>query len=191
MELRKNLTRLLLIASGIVYILAIIAVGNISLASPNLTKQVDESGEYVLNSDGEHIMVDAKPPEIDDFYLTIISLIGTALAIHTGKLLGIELEEDRKKPGEQEPEARKPFFQQIWDHWLVVWIRKIIKSILTFDLKLVPEVATVLYLAGLVIATVYYLIEGHSPASAEVLKTSWSSLLGIFASIWSSDVSER
>jgi xanthosine utilization system XapX-like protein len=45
-------------------------------------------------------------------------------------------------------------------------------------------VATVLYISGLVIGVIFYFIESRSPASAELLKTSWSSLLGLLAGVW-------
>ncbi len=93
MKFKQYLTRLLLIASGIVYIWAIISVGKISLSSDN-TKELIEEGEVVYDAKNNPIIVDAEPPEVDEFFLTIISLIGTALAIHTGTVLNIKLDQN-------------------------------------------------------------------------------------------------
>jgi hypothetical protein len=187
MKFKQYLTRLLLIASGIVYIWAIISVGKISLSSDN-TKELIEEGEVVYDAKNNPIIVDAEPPEVDEFFLTIISLIGTALAIHTGTVLNIKLDQNVEIFKLEENDSFLDKIKKFINNQKIIqWIWKIIKSIFTFDLKQMPEIATALYITGLVIGVYYFFREDRSPASAEILKTSWTSLLGLFAGVWSSN----
>jgi hypothetical protein len=191
MKIKDTLIRFLLIASGIIYIWAIISVGLVSVSpeNPNKVEQKDELGNIVLDSEDKTILVDADPPVIEEFFLTTISLIGTALAIHTGTILGIEIKEPSVTV-RGEPES-KGFFKKILNSNFIRWVRKILTSIIKFDLQKIPEVATVLYISGLVIGVIFYFIESRSPASAELLKTSWSSLLGLLAGVWAAESVEK
>ena len=71
------------------------------------------------------------------------------------------------------------------DSKFVQWVLKSLKALLGFDLEKIPEIATLLYLLGLLIGVYFYFREERSPASAEVLRTSWTSLLGLLAGVWS------
>jgi hypothetical protein len=191
MKIKDKLIRFLLLASGIIYFWAIISVGLISVSpeNPNKVELKDESGNVVLDSEDKPILVDADPPVIEEFFLTTISLIGTALAIHTGTILGIEIEQPTVPQGEEQPP--KGIFKKIWNSKFITWVKKIITSFIKFDLNKIPEVATVLYISGLVIGVIFYFIESRSPASAELLKTSWSSLLGLLAGVWAAKSDEE
>lgn len=193
-DMKKTLTRVLLIAGGIAYIWAIISIGNISLASPNKIEMKDDTDSIILDSEGKPVMTDAEPPKIEEFFLTIVSLIGTALAVHTGKLLGqppvVETESGKptgKEVGKESGDWLARFYQNPIVAFLkgaFIWLWKAIKKLLGFDLANIPQIASLLYLIGLVIGVYFYFREERSPASAELLKTSWTSLLGLLAGVW-------
>lgn len=169
---RDNVIRVLLLVGSVLYIWAIIRVGQISLKSPNEEIVKDEKGKEVLGSDGRPLTKPAKPPEIPGFLLGLVTAMGTALAVNTGRELGI--------PSQREGQESAPI-SIIWERLKeiisVIWNKLAIENI--------PRYATVLYLLGLLIALFFFVREGTSSASAELLQSSWTSLVGLLAGAWS------
>lgn len=177
---RDNVVRVLLILASIFYLVGIILVGVRSLNSPNEEFVYGADGKQVLDDKGAPITKTASPPEIPPPLLGMVTAIGTALAVHAGKELGIPSDDQGDEAG-GEPSAWAKFINSN------VWLR--LKEILTsiwkgFDPENIPKIATVVYLVGLLLAVVFFLFEQGSSASAELLQSSWTSLIGFFAGAW-------
>jgi len=170
---KDTISRVLLILGSIGYLVGIIIVGQISFKSPNAVTVKNEKGETVAGPDGNPIQTPAKPPEIPSALLGFITAIGTALAVHTGRELGI--------PSEKENEELDADISVVWER-----VKEIISVIWKkFSPENIPRIATVLYLVGLGIALFYFCLDRFSSASAEFLQNSWTSLAGLMAGIWS------
>lgn len=177
---KDNIIRILLIVGALSYLIGIIMIGTTSLSSPNTKAVLDSEGKQILNASGEPVTETASPPEIPTPLLGLVTAIGTALAVHAGKQLGIPTEEEGNEAGAESSMLSKFLNSTIWKR-LVEILTSLWKG---FHPDNVPKMATVIYLIGLVIAFIFFLMEKGSTASAEFLLTSWTSLLGFLAGAW-------
>jgi hypothetical protein len=177
--------------SAVAYIGFIIYIGIVSVQSDNWEVVVDENNQPVLDDDGKQKTEPLDPPEFPDEVTTLLSIVGTALAVHTGAVLGLETlgtDEDNRRRREQRL-LRSPIWGARARAWgereksgrTLPWYDRILK----YFLENLPDLGAVVYVLGLLIAVGFHFFgEQFSEASAPFLRTAWTSLVGIFAGIW-------
>jgi hypothetical protein len=201
MTIGQGLRGFLAFLSAVLYIGFIIAIGVVSVYSPNCEYAVDaqgkvvrgaESGQPVCAKDSEGNVKPADPPQIHTEVATLLSIMSTALAVHTGTVLGLETDPARRAARADAMERR----QQAGG--LLKWLTDSAKAAqglkrlwgwlckgLLWVLNHLPETAALVYVLGILIAVGFHFFgESFSEASVPFLRDSWTALVGIFAGIW-------
>jgi len=169
--------------SAVAYIGFIIYIGIVSVQSPNSETVVDDNNQPVLDADGKEKVELADPPEIPTEVTTLLSIMGAALAVHTGAVLGLEAYEGGGRRRREQRLLRSPIWRARASEWQKrqLWYDQILK----YFLENLPDLGAVVYVLGLLIAVGFHFFgEQFSEASVPFLRTAWTSLVGIFAGIW-------
>jgi hypothetical protein len=170
MTIAKALRGSLAFLSALAYIGIIIAVGVASVDADNVEK----------NDKGEDVLQD--PPAIAAEATTFLSIMGAALAVHTGTVLGLATDPSTRHRRTQERLAlaeRSKFLKAVKDR------SRWVGTALLWLVGHLPEAGAVVYVLGVLIAVGFYVFgEGLSPASVPYLRDSWTTLLGVVAGIW-------
>ena len=177
MSIPKGLRSFLALLSAVAYIGFIIYIGLLSVQTANV----------VVADDGKESVAD--PPSIPSEITTLLSIMGTALAVHTGTVLGIEILE----PNEEKRERRRSGRLNRSSLWKrrerkpgTGSLREIGDALLKLSLTNLADLGALIYVAGLVIAVLFFFIgEGLHESAAPFLRDSWTALVGVFAGIWS------
>jgi hypothetical protein len=189
MSIPQWLRGTLAVLSAVVYIGFIIYIGIASVQASNEVAVVNEDNQPVLDNDGNPVMKLAEPPKFPAEVTTLLSIVGTALAVHTGAVLGVEIPET----DEGNRRRKRLLRSSIWRARASAWEERESKNqphplpdrILKYLLGNLPDLGAVVYVLGLLIAVGFHFFgEQFSEASAPFLRTAWTSLVGIFAGIW-------
>ena len=196
MSVERVLRGILVLLSSVAYIGFIIWIGVTSLNYPNYELEkddkgalvVDEAGNTKLARDSEGNKIPLDPPEIPGEITTLLSIMGAALAVHTGAVLGIEMQ----TPG---GEGRRLRVQRRQAHSLLYryfrvdnprGFTKVTNEIVDFLSGEIPDLGALIYVAGVLIAVCFFFFgENFAEAAAPYLRNSWSVMVGIIAGIWS------
>lgn len=74
-----------------IYIYAIVIMGQTSLSHPNFTEARDFRGRIIQDDDGEPVIVPNTPPVISEIAKIIHTTISAALALNFGSVIGIQV----------------------------------------------------------------------------------------------------
>lgn len=187
MTLNKALRSFLVLISAVAYIGFIIHIGQVSVNSGNWEMEKDSSGKIVEKKDADGNRIPADPPAIPEPITIFLGIMGAALAVHTGAVLGIEMKGTGAQGAQQRIQQRRAssfLYTRLYNAG-AAGLRGLLSKAVELLTGRVPDFAAVVYVVGVLIAVCYYLFgEGFEEAAVPFLRSSWTVLVGLFAGIW-------